>query len=60
MGIENTDPIVVYDGMNIFSAARVFWTFKYFGHQNIAVLDGGFPAWKAASGPISDAPPLLK
>lgn len=60
MGISNEDSIVVYDGMNIFSAARVFWTFHYFGHQKIAVLDGGLPAWKKANGSISDAPPLIQ
>lgn len=60
MGISNEDSIVVYDGMNIFSAARVFWTFQYFGHKNIAVLDGGLPAWKKANGSISDAPPLIQ
>lgn len=40
MGIEATDNLVVYDRLNIFSAARVYWTFKYFGHKNISVLDG--------------------
>lgn len=60
MGISNDDAIVVYDGLNIFSSARVFWTFHVFGHRNIAVLDGGFPAWKKAHGPISDAPPLIR
>jgi thiosulfate/3-mercaptopyruvate sulfurtransferase len=38
--------------MNVFSACRVYWTFKYFGHKNIAVLNGGLPAWKKASLPL--------
>jgi thiosulfate/3-mercaptopyruvate sulfurtransferase len=40
MGIETTDRLVVYDRLNIFSACRVYWTFKYFGHKQISVLDG--------------------
>ena len=60
MGITNDDSIVVYDGMNIFSAARVYWTFRYFGHKHIAVLDGGLPAWKRSNGSLSDAPPQIQ
>ena len=60
MGITNDDSIVVYDGLNIFSAARVYWTFRYFGHKNIAVLDGGLPAWKRSNGSLSDAPPQIQ
>ena len=30
------------------SAARAYWTFKVFGHDNVSILDGGFAAWKAA------------
>jgi thiosulfate/3-mercaptopyruvate sulfurtransferase len=43
--------------MNIFSSARVYWQFKYFGHKQISVLDGGFPAWVAENYPVSDAQP---
>ena len=60
MGISNDDQIVVYDGMNIFSSARVYWQFKYFGHKTISVLDGGFPAWIRENCAVSDAPPLIK
>ncbi|CAD8147939.1 unnamed protein product [Paramecium octaurelia] len=60
MGISNNDRIVVYDGMNIFSSARVYWQFKYFGHKDIAVLDGGFPAWVRENCAVSDAPPLIR
>ncbi|XP_047952259.1 thiosulfate/3-mercaptopyruvate sulfurtransferase 1, mitochondrial-like [Salvia hispanica] len=47
LGIENKDNIVVYDGKGIFSAARVWWMFRVFGHDNIWVLDGGLPRWRA-------------
>ncbi|ASJ72666.1 3-mercaptopyruvate sulfurtransferase [Granulosicoccus antarcticus] len=45
LGISKTDTIVVYDSLGLFSAARVWWMFRYFGAQNVYVLDGGLPAW---------------
>lgn len=52
LGISNTDQVVIYDTVGLFSAARVWWMFRTMGHQNVAVLDGGLPAWKAAGGDI--------
>ncbi|CAM1340352.1 sulfurtransferase [Tenacibaculum amylolyticum] len=46
LGINEDSCIVVYDDLGIYSAARVWWLFKTFGFQNIAVLNGGFPAWE--------------
>lgn len=51
MGISKDDTIVVYDGMGLFSAARVWWTFRLFGAENVFILDGGFPKWKAENRP---------
>jgi thiosulfate/3-mercaptopyruvate sulfurtransferase len=48
MGISDTDTIVVYDGMGLFSAARAWWNFRIMGAENVFILDGGFPAWMAA------------
>lgn len=48
LGIENKDGVVVYDGKGIFSAARVWWMFRVFGHDRIWVLDGGLPRWRAS------------
>jgi thiosulfate/3-mercaptopyruvate sulfurtransferase len=45
LGISNSSKIVVYDGAGLFSAARVWWLFRAFGHADIAILDGGLPAW---------------
>ncbi len=45
LGIGDGHQVVVYDGMGIFSAPRVWWMFKYFGQDNVAVLDGGLPKW---------------
>ncbi|MDO5968629.1 sulfurtransferase [Flavivirga aquimarina] len=49
LGINKNSAIVVYDDKGIYSSARVWWLFKAFGHDNIAVLNGGFPAWKKAN-----------
>ena len=48
MGIADTGTIVVYDGRGLFSAARVWWTFRIFCASNVYILDGGLPAWKAS------------
>ena len=52
LGITDRDTIVVYDGMGLFSAPRVWWMFRAFGAKDVRVLDGGFPAWTAAGLPI--------
>lgn len=48
LGINKNSIIVVYDKMGIYSSPRVWWLFRLMGHQQVAVLDGGFPAWQAA------------
>ncbi|KAI4323227.1 hypothetical protein L6164_022850 [Bauhinia variegata] len=48
LGLENKDGLVVYDGKGLFSAARVWWMFRVFGHDRIWVLDGGLPRWRAS------------
>ncbi len=50
LGISNTDTVIVYDSQGIFSAPRVWWMFKAMGHETVAVLNGGLPAWKAVGG----------
>ncbi|SFK71911.1 thiosulfate/3-mercaptopyruvate sulfurtransferase [Pseudovibrio ascidiaceicola] len=57
MGIGDGQTIVVYDGMGIFSAARVWWMFRAFGVKSVFVLDGGLPAWKEEGYPVSDEVP---
>jgi len=47
LGIAETDTIVVYDGVGLNSAPRIWWTFRIFGAKNVFILDGGLPAWKA-------------
>lgn len=51
LGICETDTIVVYDGLGLMSAPRVWWTFRIFGAKNVFILDGGMPAWKSEGRP---------
>jgi thiosulfate/3-mercaptopyruvate sulfurtransferase len=51
LGLSETDTIVVYDGMGLFSAPRVWWTLKTFGAKDVRVLEGGLPAWDKAGYP---------
>lgn len=62
LGIGADDHVVVYDAAGLFSAPRVWWTFRAFGFARVSVLDGGLPKWKREgraldSGPIAPAPP---
>lgn len=52
LGINRDSVVVCYDGAGIFSAPRAWWMLKVFGHDQVAVLDGGLPAWVAASGAL--------
>ena len=45
LGINKDSVIIVYDANGIYSSARTWWLFKAFGHDNVAVLDGGLPEW---------------
>lgn len=60
MGIGDGHQVVVYDGAGIRSAARVWWTFRLMGKTDVAVLDGGFPRWRAEGRPVEDQAPLLR
>lgn len=56
LGIGNADTVVIYDGTGIFSAPRVWWTFRVFGHDRVAVLDGGLPKWRREGKPTESGP----
>ena len=51
LGISEKDTIVVYDSTGLYSAPRVWWTFRIFGASNVYILDGGLPTWKAEGRP---------
>jgi len=60
LGIGDQDTIVAYDGYGMFSSPRVWFTFRLFGADNVFILEGGFPKWKAEgraieSGPVAPA-----
>ncbi|GAA4301994.1 sulfurtransferase [Aestuariibaculum suncheonense] len=57
LGINNNSAIVVYDDKGIYSSARVWWLFKAFGHDNVAVLSGGFPSWNKVNYPTEAMTP---
>ena len=59
LGVSETDSIVVYDSLGLFSAARVWWTFRLMGAKDVRVLDGGLPAWRADGLPVETGPPAL-
>ena len=45
LGIGDGHRVVIYDGLGMRSAARLWWMFKVFGYSDVVVLDGGFPKW---------------
>jgi thiosulfate/3-mercaptopyruvate sulfurtransferase len=45
LGVNNDSAIVVYDKVGIYSSPRAWWMFRAMGHDQVAVLDGGLPAW---------------
>ena len=52
-GVNNDSCIIVYDEKGIYSSARAWWMFKAMGFNNVAVLDGGLPAWLDKQYPVS-------
>jgi thiosulfate/3-mercaptopyruvate sulfurtransferase len=52
LGITPDTPVVVYDAQGGMFAARVWWMLRWLGHDAVAVLDGGVPAWVAAGGAL--------
>ncbi len=47
MGVSNASHVVVYDRFGLQTAARVWWEFRFFGHDKVSVLDGGLKKWLA-------------
>lgn len=57
LGLGDGNFIVVYDGAGIYSAPRAWWMLRAMGHEEVAVLNGGFPKWKREGRPIEDLIP---
>jgi thiosulfate/3-mercaptopyruvate sulfurtransferase len=56
LGISNDSRLVFYDQKGIFSAPRGWWMMRLFGHDEVAVLDGGLPKWRAEGHPLEHGP----
>ncbi len=56
MGLGDGNRIVVYDSTGVSAAARVWWMFRVFGHEDVAVLDGGLQKWLAEERPVTGGP----
>jgi thiosulfate/3-mercaptopyruvate sulfurtransferase len=57
MGIANDHRVIVYDADGLFSAPRVWWMFRAFGHDNVALMTGGFRAWQSEEHPVTSEIP---
>lgn len=61
LGIDNRTQVVVYDNNSFMASARVWWTFRVFGHDRVKVLDGGLAHWRergfaTEAGPVTAEP----
>ena len=52
LGVGNDSHVVVYDTVGLYSAARVWWMFRVFGHERVSILAGGLPRWRAEGRPV--------
>lgn len=57
LGIGNETAVVVYDTPGLMSAGRAWWTLRAFGHDRVAVMDGGLKKWQAEGRPLTDRVP---
>jgi len=57
IGVTKETLIVAYDDSRFAFASRLWWLIRYMGSDRVAILDGGFSAWKTAGYPLSDLPP---
>lgn len=57
LGLNDDDTIVAYDGSGVnLSAPRAWWMFRVFGHERVAVLDGGIGYWRREGRPVERGP----
>ena len=56
LGVCDDSQVVVYDGVGGMYAARAWWMLRWVGHADVALLDGGLAAWRAAALPVAQGP----
>ena len=56
LGLGDGNRIVVYDNNRFFASARVWWMFRFMGHDDVMVLDGGLEKWRAEGRQLTDEP----
>jgi thiosulfate/3-mercaptopyruvate sulfurtransferase len=59
LGVSNQSRVVCYDQLGMFSAPRAWWMFRLFGHDQVAVLDGGLPKWRAEQRAVQEGTPAV-
>lgn len=59
LGISKDTHLVLYDRGSMMAAARAWWNFRAYGHENVSVLDGGLMNWKTAGQAIESGPMSL-
>ena len=59
LGVGNGSHVVVYDTVGLYSAARVWWMFRVFGHGRVSVLAGGLPRWRVEGRPLESGEPAI-
>lgn len=57
LGLGDGHRVICYDQNGFLASARAWWMFRVMGHADVAVLDGGFEAWRNAGGEVEDLPP---
>ncbi|MEM9669031.1 MAG: sulfurtransferase [Pseudomonadota bacterium] len=58
LGLGDGNRVIVYDRNSFFASARAWWLFRYMGHRDVYVLDGGLDAWLATGSETADLPPV--
>jgi thiosulfate/3-mercaptopyruvate sulfurtransferase len=58
-GIGNDDRVIVYDTAGLSSAGRAWWMLRLYDHDNVALLNGGLPKWRAERRPLDTASPAI-
>ncbi|BAZ27355.1 rhodanese domain-containing protein [Kalymmatonema gypsitolerans NIES-4073] len=57
IGVNSQKIVIAYDDSRLAFASRLWWLLRYLGHDQVAVLDGGFSAWNKAEYPVTNIIP---